>query len=195
MDTIKLKQSIKYFPVLFLVFFTACGLTSLKHHQDEDAKMTVNKGWQLMESHEFAVQYPANWQLNQDGLMGTKFILFSPVDSTQKDFRPSINLVVQDLKGANLTVDMFEATSSEQIKKIIPNCTVLESGVIGDGANQHGKLLYTGDQLGRHLEYEQYYWVANGNAYVLTLCNTQDKFADTKGTGEGILNSFVIKQM
>jgi hypothetical protein len=43
------------------------------------------------------------------------------------------------------------------------------------------------------LKFEQYYWVINEKAFVLTLTCEEDQFKNYKEVGEKILNSFIPK--
>ena len=45
----------------------------------------------------FTIQYPDSFELNNSGLMGTTFILFSKQTSQQDLFLENINLIIQDL--------------------------------------------------------------------------------------------------
>jgi hypothetical protein len=55
-------------------------------------------------------------------------------------------------------------------------------------------MVYSGDQGIFHLKFEQYFWVINQQAYILTLTCEQNKSSDYKENGEKILNSFSFKK-
>jgi hypothetical protein len=61
--------------------------------------------WNSIDDSKYFINYPSDWELNNSGLMGTSFILFSPVSSSQDNFRENINLLVQDLSQYDLNLD------------------------------------------------------------------------------------------
>jgi len=77
---------------------------------------------------------------------------------------------------------------------MVTNSNLIESKRIKTDSDEFQKIIYTGDQGIFHLKYEQYYWVINDKAYVLTFTSEQDKFSDFKERGEKILNSFKLKK-
>ena len=153
----------------------------------------ANCDWNTLDKSEYSVQYPSTWELNESGSMGTSFILFSQLESENDEFRENINLMIQDLSGQNIDLDKYTEMSEEQVKAIITNYTLMESERIKDDRGEFHKIIYSGDQGQFHLIFEHYYWVVNEKAYLLTFVSEQDKFADFKEEGEGILNSFKLK--
>ncbi len=141
----------------------------------------------------FSVQYPQDWELDDSGKMGTSFILFSAVASDKDSFRENVNLIIQDLTSLNLDLDKYVEISESQIKTMITDGKIMKSERITSGANQYHKVIYTGKQGDRKLQFEQYYWVINNEAYVLTLTCEKSQFSAYQEVGERILNSFQIK--
>jgi hypothetical protein len=175
-----------------LLFFTlmACGQTPKSNTTTNE----TNPKWKTFEGTNYSIQYPPEWELNQSGQMGSTFILSSPLESSQDQFTDNVNLLIQDLSGHNLDLDKYAEISEGQVKTMITNSTLIESKRIKTGSEEYHRMIYTGDQGIFHLKVEQYFWVRNGKAFVLTLTCEQDKFADYKGVGEAILNSFTFKQ-
>ena len=77
---------------------------------------------------------------------------------------------------------------------MITNSALIESKRIKNGNDEYHKIIYSGDQGIFHLQFEQYYWVINEKAFVLTFTSEKAKFADYKTIGEEILNSFILKK-
>ena len=125
--------------------------------------------------------------------MGTSLILFSPLETRQDKFKDNVNLLIQDLSGHNLNLNKYVEISEGQIKSMITNSTLIESKRIKTGLEEYHRMIYTGDQGMFHLKFEQYFWVKDEKAFVLTLTCEQDKFSDYKEVGEAILNSFTFK--
>jgi hypothetical protein len=140
----------------------------------------------------FSISYPATWELNESGQMGTTLILLSPRESPSDKFSDNVNLIVQDLTGYNLDLDGYTKISEEQIKTLITNSKVMENKKIAAPV-EHQKLVYTGDQGAFKLKFEQYYFVVGNSAYVLTFTAEQSNFDQLQTLGEAVLNSFSIK--
>ncbi len=152
---------------------------------------TVNNEWKTLDKPNFSIQYPATWELNQSGQMGTSFILFSALESDQDKFRENINLLIQE--GKNIDLNKFTEISESQIKTLATNAHIIESKRLKKDIEYH-KIIHTADQGIFHLEFEQYYWVINDKAYILTFSAEHTKFENFKTTGEKILNSFKLKK-
>jgi hypothetical protein len=175
-----------------LLFFTltSCGQTQ----KSNDKALEENPNWKTLDGKNYSIKYPADWELNQSGEMGTSFIFFSPLDANQDKFRDNVNLIIQDLSGYNLDLNKYVEISEAQVKTMITNSILIESTRINTGSDEFHRMIYTGDQGMFHLKFEQFFWVKNDKAYVLTLTCEQDNFSDFKEVGEAILNSFSFKQ-
>jgi hypothetical protein len=179
----------KILTTLLLCTFIACGQAP----ESTKSKQGIKPNWKTLEEKNYSIQYPADWELNQSGQMGTTFFLFSPLSSDQDKFRENINLLIQDLSGHNINLDKYTEISEGQVKTMITNSTLIESKRVKNGSEEFHRIIYTGDQGIFHLKFEQFYWIKNDKAYVLTFTCEQDKFSDFKEVGEAILNSFILK--
>ena len=148
--------------------------------------------WNNFSEDNYAITYPSSWALDTSGQMGTVLILFAPSESDSDLFKENINLIIQDIATYKLDLDAYAKLSTEQIKTMITNSKILENKKIKQGNNEYQKVTYTGDLQSYHLTFEQYYWVTEGKAYVLTFTSEQSKFKQYKETGEKILNSFAL---
>jgi len=176
----------KFLTFLFLLTSSLCLA------QRDSEKVSTN--WKTFDTSNYSIQYPAQWELSQKGQMGTTFILFAPLDSAGDQFRENVNLLIQDLTGYNLNLDQFTELSLSQIKTMISNSSLLESKKIKNGSEEHQHVIYTGDQGAFHFQFEQYFWVRDNQAFILTFTADQIKFADYKEVREKILNSFTFKK-
>jgi len=159
-----------------------------------DTKLTTSSegDWETLTQNNYTVQYPTTWELDLSGEMGASFILFSPMESDQDLFQENVNLLIQDLTGMDVDLDKFTAISEDQVKTMVTNSNLIESVRLKPKAGEYHKIIYTGDLGTYHLKYEQYYWVMNEKAYILTLTTEMDTFEAFKETGERILNSFAF---
>jgi hypothetical protein len=119
-------------------------------------------------------------------------MIFSPQESEQDNFRENINLLIQDFTGQNVTLDTYIQNTENQIKTMLPNSTLIENKRNKNENGEYQKLVYSGDQENFHLTFEQYVWVINEKAYLITFTSEQNKYADFKVIGEKIMNTFKI---
>lgn len=166
-------------------------LLSLVSWMIQAQSSTNASDWLTLNEKEFSVSYPKDWDLDQKGQMGTSFILFSKPSSPQDLFRENVNLLIQNLAGMNINLDKYVEISEEQIKTMIANSQLIESKRMS-GAFPFHKEIYTGDQGILKLKFEQYYWVKDEKAYVLTFTAEVNQFDTFKQTAEAILTSFKL---
>lgn len=172
--------------LIFVCFtFLMCG-------QNQETKKT-NPNWITLEKQNYSIQYPKDWSLNEEGVMGTAFFLFSPLESTNDNFRENVNLIIQDLSGQNIGLDKYVKVSEEQLKTMITNADLLESKRIKTANDEYHYIAFTGDQGIYKLKFIQQYWIKNQKAYVLTFSCENNKFKDYKKIGDEILQSFKLK--
>jgi PsbP-like protein len=162
--------------------------------QEPGTKTTsIIKDAKTLSAERYSIQYPSDWELNQNELMGTSFILFSALETGDDLFRENVNLLIQDLSTYNMDLNQYTEISEGQVKTMITNSSLIESKRIKIGSEEYHRMIYTGDRGIFHLQFEQYYWVRNNEAYILTFTSEQDKFSRYSEIGEAILNSFVFK--
>lgn len=181
-------KTIKLIGIIALAInMTACG-------QSTKDKAETLESWKLLSDDNYTINYPDSWELNKSGQMGTSFILFSPLSSEQDQFKENVNLIIQDLSGHNLDLDKYVEISEGQIKTMITDGRILESKRMTTKTLNYQKVLYTGRQGVFNLKFEQYYWVVENNAYVLTLTCEESQFDNYQVTGEKILKSFELNK-
>jgi hypothetical protein len=76
----------------------------------------------------------------------------------------------------------------------MPNDSITMDKRQKDGMGEYQQLIYSADENNNHLQFEQYYRIINGKAYVITLTTLQKQWDKCHMIGEQILNSFIIKQ-
>ncbi len=189
MDNNKTMKQIKLI-LLTAIFFSliACGQKTQKIMQSD-----IPNDWKTINESGFTIQYPDSFELNKSGQMGISFILLSKQTSQQDLFRENINMVIQDLTEQNIDLNKYVEISEGQIKTMITNGNIIESKRVKADDSEFQKIVYTGVQGQFNLKFEQYYWVVNGKAYVLTLTCEISQFDKYKEVGEKIMNSFKLK--
>ena len=181
--------------VLLILSIVSCAQTPEKKERETTEKAQVNKikDWNILDAANYSIQYPSDWEENKTGQMGTSFVLFSPVDSEGDDFRENVNLVEQDLAGRNFDLDSYSEFSEKQIREMLGISDFIENKRLKNINGDYQKFVYAGKQGNYNLVFEQYCWVINNRAFVLTFTSEEDQYASYKKVGEKILNSFVIK--
>jgi hypothetical protein len=147
-----------------------------------------------LEKELFKVQYPNKWTIDTSRMMGSEFFIFSPKENATDKFRENVNLIIQDISGRNIDLDKYAQISKEQINTMGDGARIHESKKIKKGKSEFYKMIYDMKQGAFKLKIEQYYFVTNTRAYVLTLATESTKFANFKTVGEGVLNSFQVTQ-
>ncbi len=199
-------KNLQLFGIMFLAMgLFACGQSSEEPSETATAETEtatatpetqseIPEDWESLSTDDFTVSYPADWELDESGQMGTSFILFGPDKSENDQFRDNLNLIIQDLRGRNIDLDKYVEISENQLKTQLKNGEILESQRITTKQPNYQKLIYTGNQGVRDLKFEQYYFIINEKAYALTLTCEIDQFDEYQEAGEKIMNSFSIKK-
>jgi len=170
---------------ILLISLTACGQLTKKNEVT-----TTKNGWKTLNENGYSIQYPENWDLNKSGQMGMSFIILSRLSSDQDKFKENVNLLIQDLTGQNINLDKYVQISEGQISTMLTNGKLIESSRLNENNSEFHKFIYTADQGIYKLKTEQYFWVKNEKAYILTLSCETDQYEKYKKIGEQILNSF-----
>lgn len=148
--------------------------------------------WRNYQKLNYSIDYPATWKLVQNPHKGIRFFLLSPLESANDIFQENVNLVEEDLSGKNLNLKTYTELTIEQLKNnSFQNFQLIESNRIKSDIDHH-KLIYKASYQHRQLKYEQYFWVINNKAFVLTFTFEEVKFEQYKALAEKILNSFKI---
>lgn len=182
----------KQIQLLVQTFLFFSLITFGQSTQKSTRKESENR-WKVLNETNYSIQYPDNWDLNKSGQMGSSFVVFSRLTSPQDKFRENVNLIIQSLQGQKINLDKYVEISEGQIKTMVTNGNLIESKRLNLNGHEFQKVIYTGDQGVFKLKFEQYYWVINGQAYILTLTCERNQFDTYKSTGEKIINSFRLK--
>ncbi len=148
--------------------------------------------WTTLKNEAFEISHPNEWEVNETGLAGTTFILFSPVENQSDLFRDNVNLIIQDLSGYNLTLEKYIEFSLKQLPSMVEDSKVLFSETVEEKGKVFQKLIYTGKQGIYDLRFEQYILIIEEVVYILTLTCEINTFDYYQSTGGKIMDSFAI---
>lgn len=173
-----MKQLPKYLTIIFLTFsLISATTTQWKEHKKDN----------------YSIQFPDEWRLDKSGLMGAKFILFSPLDGENDNFSENVNLLIQDLTGKDIDLETFTDITEKQIKEFFKDGKLLESTRVKKSGHPAQKIIYYGKQQGMTLKWMQYFWVLNEKAYVLTFTSKKETYGQYIEEVEQIMDSFKVK--
>jgi hypothetical protein len=169
--------------LLIILLFISFYLTS----------QAQNSGWTPYYHRDFTIVYPSDWELDTSGQRNTALFLFTPLDDEKDAFRENINLLIQDLTQSPVNLDQYIKITEGQISSM-GNMYLLKNERKKAGNRPFHHMVYTGDHAGLDLIFEQYIWVVNNEAFVLTFTceeRMRDRFKDA---GQKVLNSFRLKK-
>lgn len=150
--------------------------------------------WKSLDKPNYSIQYPADWLADDSGQLGTDLFVFSPLSSKEDQFRDNINLVSQSVAEFGVDLKGYVELNFGQLRLLATNFHVISTDKIKEGKNgEYFRMEYQMDQGSFHLHLVQYYWVINGQAYVLTLTCEESEFVKYAPTGTKILDNFTIK--
>lgn len=141
----------------------------------------------------YSISYPDNWTIDNSKQMGTELIIFSPLEDESDKFRENINVIIQDLKGQPVGLLEFAKISEGQIRDMATDGKILASKQIETGGKEHYRMLYEMTQGNFRLTIEQYYFIQEGKAYVVTFTTESAKYDVFRQEGERVLDSFALK--
>lgn len=168
----------------------ASGQSPINHTENKDNDIS---NWDSINEDTYQIKYPSNWDVNKSGQMGTSFILSSRQSNKEDNFKENVNLIIQDITAYNLNLDQYVAISEEQINTLITEGKIILTERKQKDGEEYHRVIYTGKQGIYNLKFEQYYWVIENQAFILTLTCEKDEFDKYQEIGETILNSFEIK--
>ena len=147
--------------------------------------------WNSIKTDKYSIDYPSDWEINEEGAMGTAFILFSPLKDGNS-FRENINLMIQDLTGFDFDLDSYTELSESQVGQYIQNAKILKSERLQGAAGEYHMIEYTGTQQEFNLHWKQYYWYINDKAYLLTFTAEDTAYEEYISLANQIMNSFKL---
>lgn len=154
----------------------------------------TNADWKTFDKATYSIAFPANWQVDDSGQLGTDFFLFAPLLGQYDQFQENVNLVSQRVAEFGVDLNGYVELNFGQLRQMAVNLHVIATDKFKEGQNgEYFRLEYQMDQGPFRLHLVQDYWVVKGTAYVLTLTTEEKEFENYATTGEKILDSFIIK--
>lgn len=166
---------------------------SVKNIQSTISKNN-NKKWKTLRKGSFAIDYPAEWQLDVSGSNRTAFIAFAPQANPASKFKENINLMINDISSFNYTMEQFVKISERQIQDIFLKPKIISSETSQkDGGDVH-TMIYLGTMNNVEIQYRQQYQIKNGKSYILTYSADPQEYDRYSEIAQQSFNSFEIKE-
>jgi len=145
--------------------------------------------WKILKKDTYSIQYPEKWVLDTSK-PGAEFFL------TEKKITnkmvSSVNLIIQNLAGKNISLEKYIEITEGQVKTYIPEAKMITSRKRTQGNHESHELMYSGNMGGNQAIIKQYIWVVNEKAYVITFTAKQKEFEDDSVLGTQILDTFTV---
>jgi len=172
-----MKYKKHYFTIILVLFTSLC--------------FSQNK-FETYETEVFKIQYPMNWSLQTSNDFGASFAISSPLLNGEDKFSENVNLIVQDLKGQNVSFDQYVNISKSQLKSL-PKSEFLESKRFRKENLEYQSIIFKAFLQERKLKIQQIYIIKNNFAYVLTFTALEKDYDLYKNISDKVLNSFKLK--
>jgi hypothetical protein len=179
--------------LLFSVLLISISVSAQSTFDEKksDSLLKQKFGWKTFDEKEFSIQAPHTFERPKKQ---ASFIIFAPLESPEDKFKENVNLLIQDLSGKNIDLDKFTEITIEQVQNYIKNAEITENKRLKNDNGEYQKFIYSGEVGAFSLKFEQYCWIVNEKAYILTFTAEKEKFDNNyQEFVEVVLNSFVLK--
>lgn len=121
----------------------------------------------------FSMRPPVTWEWRED-VANIPIVFLSPQEGPEDTFRENLNIGLEDLRGASVTLDQYERAATEKLAAIITDFTFLESEETTLGGEPARRISYDGVQGQYALRWVQTFSIHGETTYVLTLVGSAD---------------------
>lgn len=150
---------------------------------------TKNETVSLARSH-YTLAYPTGWTIDTSKSMGTDLIVLSPIEDSVDRFRENVVVMIQDLAGKNVTLEMFKQATEQQIATLATKAKMYQSAIVkSDGVEQY-VVQYQMEQGVFTLHISSVCFLKKEKAYILTFTSEFNKYERYKTAAEKLLKSF-----
>ena len=181
---------------LFIALLALVPSLLLTAQSDPITSAKKDTKWVTLNDPVVQIDFPADWTLDQSGMMGTKFIIFSPNDSQGDAFKENVNLQVTDLGAAGvISLEQFANAAEAQIRKFITDANIIRKERLPKGAGGDAcyEIEFTGKQGELTLHWRQQYRIRGRYAYIVTFTAHTASYQAYSGLADQILGTFQIQ--
>jgi hypothetical protein len=138
----------------------------------------------------YQIGYPSFYSLDTSRISNTAFFLFSQIENDSDKFRENINLIIQDLKGYNVTLQLYKEKTEQEINILVTDGKIFESKIVKTSDKEYYAITYSMRQGIFMLKLVAYCFIKDEKAYLLTFTAELSQFDRYKDYAIMILNSF-----
>ncbi|MBX7206194.1 MAG: hypothetical protein K1X81_12290 [Bacteroidia bacterium] len=127
----------------------------------------------------FSLSYPGNWELSSQQIPGIYFQAFSPKEGPNDRYRESVNVVIEDLNGKQVSEQQYIEATKKNLLFNVKDYRLIKSGEIMLGGYKAYEILYTGKLNMYNLKFRAVIVFFEKRAFVMTYSSdliSYDKF-------------------
>jgi hypothetical protein len=127
----------------------------------------------------FSINYPGNWELNAQLVPGIYFQVFSPKESPNDQFRESLNIVIEDLNGKQVSEQQYIEATKKNLLFNVKDYHLQKVGETMMGSYKAYEIIYSGKLNMYNLKFRAVISIFEKRAFVATYSSdiiSYDKF-------------------
>ncbi|WP_339684569.1 hypothetical protein [uncultured Nonlabens sp.] len=142
------------------------------------------------EKDNYSIEYPSNWILNDSGDNGTKIFLY-PTNSESSDiFTENINLIIQNLSDAPITLEKYKGLVEKQISGMLTEPKISSSEIENKNGLKCHQLIAEGKSGDYKFKTIIYTYLIDKQIYSLTFVTLYDNYEKNHIESLKIMDSF-----
>jgi hypothetical protein len=163
--------------------FIICSVLAIAQQKPKTEPVSLSR------SH-YALVYPADWTTDTSKSMGTDLIVLSPVEDSVDKFRENVVVMIQDLSGKNVTLEMFKQATEQQIATLVTNAKMYKSAIVKSEGVEQYEVQYQMEQGVFTLHISSVCFMKEEKAYILTFTSEFNKYERYRMVAEHLLKTF-----
>lgn len=120
----------------------------------------------------FAMQYPEGWEARENSL-NTLVSFLSPLKNKDDKFAENVNVVSETTGDQTISLDQYYKVSEENLKQFFSDFKLLKNEATTLAGLPARMVIYNASQNQLKLRTTQIFTIKDGQAYIVTLTNTQ----------------------
>lgn len=140
----------------------------------------------------YSIKCPAQWQLDTSHALGSDIFMRSVKEDQDDKFAENVNILIQQLPSDTISLDLFVSVSEKQIQDFATDLQLVKSTRMLRNGYPYHWIVYYQTQGIFQLRTEQFFFLKNSKAYVVTFSTEKSKEAKFENVGLTILQSFTL---
>lgn len=174
-----------------ILFLFAMLLSSGLQAQADSSRPV--KGWVKYSDSDYVISFPRGIKIEFNGAPGTRLMLITELENPKDSFRENIGLMSEINTNPHTKLEHYVTASQVKLNELINNFTLIESTRTKINGVETHKLVYSGRQGAYAIKWEQYIFLINGKAFILTYTSEFSSFGKFIDTFEKIASSLTFK--